>query len=209
VIEEALRNPSAFVMKPQREGGGNNLYGAELGAALQQMSAVERAGYILMERILPPAQGARMMRGKTIFRCDRSLCELGIFSVFLGSSTHVMRNKYAGYLLRVREHAEPAYFVHVVDISYLLLRHTQVKAQDTDEGGVAAGFAVLSAPLLYSAIDTWDEDEFEKTRNAALDKGIHTFTQTDVVLALTCTAIVGLQLGALLGVLWIRRAHRA
>jgi len=28
IVEEAISNPDAFVLKPQREGGGNNLYGA-------------------------------------------------------------------------------------------------------------------------------------------------------------------------------------
>lgn len=27
VVERAIANPEAFVLKPQREGGGNNLYG--------------------------------------------------------------------------------------------------------------------------------------------------------------------------------------
>jgi hypothetical protein len=62
------------------------------------------------------------------------VCELGIFGVILTDGTFVnandevslnpnFRNLYAGYLLRV-------------------------KPADVDEGGVAAGFAVLSCPLL-------------------------------------------------------------
>lgn len=29
-IEMAIRNPEKFVLKPQREGGGNNVYGEEI-----------------------------------------------------------------------------------------------------------------------------------------------------------------------------------
>lgn len=34
-MAEAIRNPGAFVLKPQREGGGNNLYGDDVATALQ------------------------------------------------------------------------------------------------------------------------------------------------------------------------------
>ena len=53
------------------------------------------------------------------------MCELGIFGVFLrsGKEKDPLRNEYAGYLLRV-------------------------KPEESDEGGVAAGYAVLSCPLL-------------------------------------------------------------
>jgi glutathione synthase len=57
VLQQAADSPDAFVLKPQREGGGNNLYGE---AAREKIAA--RAGlaaYILMQRIRPP-----------IHRCD-------------------------------------------------------------------------------------------------------------------------------------------
>ena len=34
IVERAMREPSDFVLKPQREGGGNNLYDDELVRAL-------------------------------------------------------------------------------------------------------------------------------------------------------------------------------
>ena len=33
------------MLKPQREGGGNNLYGEEMATALSEMPAAERASY--------------------------------------------------------------------------------------------------------------------------------------------------------------------
>ncbi|KAI8421353.1 hypothetical protein MSG28_009439 [Choristoneura fumiferana] len=54
-VEMALADAERFVLKPQREGGGNNLYGADVREALLRMRhSRERAAYILMERILPP-----------------------------------------------------------------------------------------------------------------------------------------------------------
>lgn len=65
--QEAIINPHRYVIKPQREGGGNNLYGQDLHAALTTLTPDELSAYILMERILPPAQKASLMRdAKTI-----------------------------------------------------------------------------------------------------------------------------------------------
>lgn len=54
IVARAIAQPGAFVLKPQREGGGNNLYGEELAEALRTYSKEERASFILMERIRPP-----------------------------------------------------------------------------------------------------------------------------------------------------------
>lgn len=59
-----------FVMKPQREGGGNNFYGVAVAEALRTMSLDEQSAYILMERILPPSSDAELVRdGKMYTVC--------------------------------------------------------------------------------------------------------------------------------------------
>ncbi len=62
LLKRATENPDDYVLKPQREGGGNNLYGAELVAALAEMGPDELSSYILMERIRPPHQTAVLVR---------------------------------------------------------------------------------------------------------------------------------------------------
>lgn len=62
IKQRAIANPRQFVIKPQREGGGNNLYGAAVAEALQTMSDEDLAAYILMERIFPPKQNAQLVR---------------------------------------------------------------------------------------------------------------------------------------------------
>jgi glutathione synthase len=52
ILEEAADSPERFVLKPQREGGGNNLYGEELKQRLADRRGL--AAYILMQRIQPP-----------------------------------------------------------------------------------------------------------------------------------------------------------
>lgn len=62
-IKRALAHPEDFVLKPQREGGGNNLYGDEIVKMLKDRPVEERAAYILMERIKPPEEEVRIDLG--------------------------------------------------------------------------------------------------------------------------------------------------
>lgn len=123
IVKQAIANPSNFVLKPQREGGGNNLYGAELKQALETMSPAERAAYVLMDIIRPPAKLATLVRdGEAV--SGACVCELGIYGTILtDGSGKVVHEACVGHLLRQ-------------------------KSLGVDEGGVAAGFACLSSPAL-------------------------------------------------------------
>ncbi len=119
-IALALADPSAYVLKPQREGGGNNLYGDEMVARLRQRAGL--GAFILMQRIRPPLNRALFMRAGVAAPAD-ALGELGIYSVYLSARGKVLQNEPVGHLLRT-------------------------KTADSNEGGVAAGFAVLDSPIL-------------------------------------------------------------
>ena len=121
-VAMAIERPGEFVLKPQREGGGNNLYGEEMREALRTMSEAERASHILMGRIRPASLPSALMREGELDG-GRCACELGVYGVHLGDGTVELVNESAGHLLRV-------------------------KLEGVDEGGVCAGFAVLSSPLL-------------------------------------------------------------
>lgn len=113
-IQRALNDPNGYVLKPQREGGGNNFYKDEMKHKLQTLSAEALSAYILMERIVPRPQDATMVRFGCPLRC-RTICELGVFGLLLrGENNERIVNECGGYLLRV-------------------------KPVDADEGGVAAG----------------------------------------------------------------------
>jgi glutathione synthase len=120
VVAMALAEPAAFVLKPQREGGGNNLYGEEMVARLAQREGL--GAFILMQRIRPALNRALFMRAGVAAPAD-ALCELGVYSVFLSVRGQAVRNEAVGHLLRT-------------------------KTADSNEGGVAAGFAVLDSPML-------------------------------------------------------------
>jgi len=52
VVQEAIEFPEKFVLKPQREGGGNNIWGKEISEKLTSSSIEERSAFILMRRIM-------------------------------------------------------------------------------------------------------------------------------------------------------------
>jgi glutathione synthase len=113
-IQQALNNPNDYVLKPQREGGGNNFYREQMVEKIHSMSKEELSSYILMERIVPTPQIATMVRLGAKIECS-TICELGVFGLLLrGGDGERLVNQYGGYLLRV-------------------------KPVDADEGGVATG----------------------------------------------------------------------
>jgi len=123
MIKAAISNPDRFVLKPQREGGGNNLYGEELKAGLETMSPEELGAYILMDRISPPARDATLVRAGAAI-AGQCVCELGVYGAILtGPDGEILHSGVPGHLLRQ-------------------------KTLGVDEGGVAAGFACLSSPAL-------------------------------------------------------------
>lgn len=74
-------------MKPQREGGANNIYGEDIREAMLTMKDTkERCAWILMERINPPLIKGYMVRpgGPEIPPLIDLVSELGIFGVVIG-----------------------------------------------------------------------------------------------------------------------------
>jgi glutathione synthase len=85
--EMAVMKPEGFVLKPQREGGGNNVYGERVREVMQSMSNTkEQTAWILMERIIPPVQKGYIMRpdGPEVPQMVDTVSELGIFGVVIG-----------------------------------------------------------------------------------------------------------------------------
>ncbi|KAG9332590.1 hypothetical protein JZ751_014688 [Albula glossodonta] len=123
-VAMALANPDQFVLKPQREGGGNNLYGADICQVLSAVrSSSKRMAYILMEKVQPePVYNYLLRRGSPLKLCT-CLSELGIFGAYVRQGTDMVLNETAGHLLRT-------------------------KSAEHSDGGVAAGVAVLDNPLL-------------------------------------------------------------
>lgn len=119
LIEETRSRPDDFVLKPQREGGGNNVWGSRIHEILSSSSAEERGVYVLMERIRPAVYPQALVRGGKV-EVGPALSELGVYATFLGDGETALRNEYAGQLLRT-------------------------KLEGVDEGGVNTGYSVLDS----------------------------------------------------------------
>ncbi|CAN7101652.1 unnamed protein product [Brassica rapa subsp. narinosa] len=125
IIKKAIEKPELFVMKPQREGGGNNIYGDDVREnllRLQKEGEEENAAYILMQRIFPKVSNVFLVR-EGVYHRDQAISELGIYGAYLRNKERVIINEQSGYLMRT-------------------------KVSSSDEGGVAAGFAVLDSIYL-------------------------------------------------------------
>lgn len=81
----ALKDPTKYVLKPQREGGGNNVYGEEIKTRLEAMgNSKERTAWILMDRIHPPLQKNYLIRaGSETVSLQDFVSELGIYGTIL------------------------------------------------------------------------------------------------------------------------------
>ncbi|KAK2976819.1 hypothetical protein RJ640_002218, partial [Escallonia rubra] len=125
VVKDVISRPELYVMKPQREGGGNNIYGNDVRKTLQRLQSEgteEDAAFILMQRIFPTITPTILMRGGIFYKED-AVSELGIYGAYLRNKEKVLVNDQCGYLMRT-------------------------KVSSSNEGGVAAGFAVLDSVYL-------------------------------------------------------------
>lgn len=126
-VEMALKSPEKFVLKPQREGGGNNIYGENIPKILSDLGRKkERSAYILMNRIQPPVNSNYIIRPGQNREpvLEDVVSELGIFGVIIGTKDKILTNKQAGHMLRTK--------------NYL-----------SNEGGVSAGVGALDSPFLF------------------------------------------------------------
>jgi glutathione synthetase len=112
-----------LVLKPQREGGGNNIYKDDIPGFLDKLEEKERQAWIAMELIRVPKGGENYLvrSGSEVVKCQ-TVSELGIFGWALFGKK---KSRYG-------------------EGSYLL----RTKGEDSNEGGVAAGFSVLDSVLL-------------------------------------------------------------
>ncbi|XP_075112849.1 glutathione synthetase, chloroplastic isoform X1 [Nicotiana tabacum] len=83
-VKDAIERPGLYVMKPQREGGGNNIYGEDVKEALLklQKEGTGSDAFILMQRIFPTVSHSILMR-EGIPHKEQTISELGIYGTYL------------------------------------------------------------------------------------------------------------------------------
>ena len=117
--EFLAENAEQYVLKPQREGGGNNVYGAEIKDFLTSLPTSEDRAWIAMKRIeAETAESLLVVQEQAQSR--QSISELGIFGLLRAQSGDLRMNMPVGHLVRT-------------------------KASDVNEGGVVAGYACLNS----------------------------------------------------------------
>ncbi|CAI4051002.1 hypothetical protein SKDZ_15G1090 [Saccharomyces kudriavzevii ZP591] len=120
----ALSNPSKYVLKPQREGGGNNVYKENIPDFLRSIEECHWNAYILMELIEPEFNKDNIILRDNKPYEEAIISELGIYGCILFDDRQVLMNEFSGSLLRS-------------------------KFNTSNEGGVAAGFGCLDSIILY------------------------------------------------------------
>ena len=120
-----------YVLKPQREGGGNNIYGLKIPPFIKSLGddSKKYRSHILMELIEPPALRNSAFRNGEV-KSGEVIGELGIYGVCLWQHGHgkkkepdIRANWEAGHLLRT-------------------------KGRESEEGGVAAGYGAVDSACL-------------------------------------------------------------
>jgi glutathione synthetase len=132
----AMEEPKGFVLKPQREGGGNNIYRDDIPPFLKKLEEEplqpgeppKKEGYILMSLIEPPLglKNLLVKGGSKEAVEGEVVSELGVYGIALfsdGEFQHMEVNRNAGTLLRT-------------------------KGRESDEGGVAVGYSVVDSVVL-------------------------------------------------------------
>ncbi|XP_065827798.1 glutathione synthetase-like [Oscarella lobularis] len=120
-----VQNPEQYVLKPQREGGGHNIYGIDVKTFLEKhWEDDERSAYIMMERVRPSFADNYFVRQGQITRLQPTqlINELGIYGAYVRKGEEELLNEAVGHVLRS-------------------------KPFDSDEGGLFAGYGCLDSPL--------------------------------------------------------------
>ena len=117
------------VLKPSLEGGGHNVYGADIPEALKALPEARWQNYVLMELIDTPPQEGVLMSPRRGFR-GPVVSELGVFGVCLwrkggleSVGVEILENKQSGWSFKT-------------------------KPADVDEMSVVKGYGCFDSPCL-------------------------------------------------------------
>jgi glutathione synthetase len=121
-IDNALKHPDLYVLKQQREGGGNLILGDHMKEILSNLNDSHVHQYVLMKKIRPLAKKVYFCRDGKVHEA-MGVSELGIYGCFLGDGKKEIINEYGGYLMRS-------------------------KMQGVEDGGVLAGAMYLDSLYL-------------------------------------------------------------
>ncbi|KAI9762623.1 MAG: hypothetical protein M4579_000241 [Chaenotheca gracillima] len=154
---ELALNPTTaqgYVLKPQREGGGNNVYRGAIPEFLQSIPEAHWKGYVLMEIIEPPALENSIFRNGEL-ATGGVIGELGVYGVCIWKdskrdesvSASTSTAEAPGTSGNERPESAASTKPEILrnwEAGYLL----RTKGSESEEGGVAAGFGSVDSCLL-------------------------------------------------------------
>lgn len=140
-----IKDSRNLVLKPQREGGGHNIFSEDIGPFLAKIAkSDERTQYILMEYIRSPKEKNCLLLyeddptkdPERLNNLDELVSELGIYGSIIADGVGIKSNKHDGYLVRSKKFG-------------------------TNEGGVASGYAGLSSLILVDdSLEGYDHSAY-------------------------------------------------
>ena len=125
IINKLRTDYKDYIVKPQKEGGGNNYYNEQILDLLPEEGKPANdilRNSIIMERINPPENDAYIIHNNEL-KFKKCVSELGIYGAILSDDKTIHMNKSFGFLLRTKE-------------------------SNVQEGGVVTGYSALDIPKL-------------------------------------------------------------
>lgn len=145
-----------YVLKPQREGGGNNVYRGSIPSFLRSIPEAHWKGYILMEIIEPPALRNSILRNGVVQEGE-VIGELGVFGVCLWRQPQQQQQQQSDQDQPVDDEnvertgneksgggAGNIEILENFQAGYVL----RTKGRESEEGGIAAGYGCVDSCYL-------------------------------------------------------------
>ncbi|XP_069077165.1 glutathione synthetase-like [Pleurodeles waltl] len=97
----AIMNHERFVLKIQRDGGGNNIYGDKIKHVLENNKILtEWRSYTLMDKLTPRPIRNYLLNAGGDLKLKEGIPELGIFGVYVRHGADMILNEQVGHILR-------------------------------------------------------------------------------------------------------------
>jgi glutathione synthase len=125
LFTEVLKDVKKFIIKPQKEGGGNNFYNEDIlqlipNADVEMNETLKTS--IIMERVFPPEiETTILFENKP--KVSTCVSEASVYGIILSDDRTIHINKSVGFLLRTKE-------------------------ATSEEGGVIVGASAIDIPCL-------------------------------------------------------------
>ena len=99
ILEDVKKNTGKYIVKPMKEGGGNNYYNNDI---LKVIDTDLINTSIIMERITPPEYETLLLENSKITK-KPCVSEISVYGIILSDDTHIVINKQVGFLIRTKD----------------------------------------------------------------------------------------------------------